>query len=68
MKNEEYVVLYAYGNGPSLTLLRGGGHKMFAKLIDPQPKDLPADLVLIEVPPNCYIDVQAAELLLKRGD
>lgn len=44
--------------GQDITLLRAAGQRVhvFAERVEPQPPNLPAGLVLVVLPQNCYID------------
>lgn len=59
-KNRDYLMLHPSGSGPTITMMRVGGHRVFVQLVEPQPPNLPPGLVLVEMPPNYYVECDDA--------
>jgi len=58
LRSEQTVTVCPACSGMSFTLLRGGrGVQVLAKLVEPQPADLQPGTVAIELPTNCFVDL-----------
>jgi hypothetical protein len=57
----DFVTLYIapVDGAPTIDLIKGSSSRVvvFAKLVEPQPPNLPSGLVAIELPPNCYVNI-----------